>query len=113
MILGTSYGYGFYFASDHRISDFYAMPDLLNNDERTMLVCRVLVGRTCLGDTTMRQCPNGYDSTTDGSKIYVVYSNEQILPEYVITYKENYGTLEDIPIAYNNKAYNSGSCTLF
>ncbi len=78
-----------------------------------MLVCRVLVGRSCLGDWTMRKCPDGYDSTTDGSKIYVVYSNGQILPEYLITYKENYSTYEDMPIAYSSKkASNSGSCIL-
>ena len=33
-----------------------------------MLVCRVLIGRTCVGDWMMKTYPEGYDSTTDGSK---------------------------------------------
>jgi hypothetical protein len=41
-----------------------------------MLICRVLVGRTCSGNRWMRECPIGYDSTTDGSKIFVVYTNK-------------------------------------
>jgi hypothetical protein len=61
----------------------------------------------------MRKCPDGYDSTTDGSTIYVVYSNEQILPEYIITYKESYSTSEDMPIVYRHlKTSKSGWCTI-
>ena len=77
-----------------------------------MLVCRVLVGRTCRGHQGMRECPNGYDSTTDGSNIYVVYLNAQILPEYVITYRENYDIDEQIPISGSSKVYTTGSCTI-
>jgi hypothetical protein len=61
----------------------------------------------------MRQCPIGYDSTTDGSNIYVVYSNEQILPEYVVTYKEKQNTYENEPVVYRNKASLSGFCNPF
>jgi hypothetical protein len=61
----------------------------------------------------MRECPTGYDSTTGGSKVYVVYSNRQILPEYVITYKEKCSTYEDEPVNYRNKASTAGSCNLF
>jgi hypothetical protein len=50
-------------------------------------MCRVLVGRSCSGDPTMRTCPLNYDSTTDQLHIHVVYSNRHILPEYLITYK--------------------------
>lgn len=78
-----------------------------------MLICRVLVGRTCRGNRNMRTCPTGYDSTTDGSKIYVVYSNKQILPEYVVTYKEKDNIYEDEPIDYRNKASTKAFCNLF
>jgi len=50
-------------------------------------MCRVLVGRSCLGNPMMRTCPSNYDSTTDQLNIHVVYSNRHILPEYLITYK--------------------------
>jgi len=60
----------------------------------------------------MRKCPTGYDSTTDGSKVYVVYSNKQILPEYVITYKEKHNIYEDKLVAYRNEASTSTSCNL-
>ena len=35
----------------------------------------------------MKTPPEGYDSTTDGNQIFVIYDNAQILPEYLITYK--------------------------
>jgi hypothetical protein len=52
-----------------------------------MLICRVLVGRSCQGNTSMTTCPSEYDSTTGESNIHVVYSNREVLPEYLITYK--------------------------
>ncbi|CAF3676296.1 unnamed protein product [Rotaria sp. Silwood1] len=79
-ILGRQYGYGFYFPS---FSSFYST----QNGEQTMLVCRVLVGRSCLGHWTMETCPSGYDSTTNESGTYVVYSNRHILPKYLITFR--------------------------
>ncbi|CAF2878944.1 unnamed protein product [Rotaria sp. Silwood2] len=109
---GVSYGYGFYFSSDHCISHNYTTRDRLNDDERTILVCRVLVGRTCLGNQTMRMCPTGYDSTTDASNIYVVYSNRQILPVYVITYKEKLNAHINYSVAHRNTGFITGMCNL-
>jgi hypothetical protein len=51
-----------------------------------MLVCSVLVGRTCLANWTIETCPDEYDSTTDGLNTYIVYSNRSILPKYCIRY---------------------------
>ncbi|CAF3351406.1 unnamed protein product [Rotaria sp. Silwood1] len=104
---GVSYGYGFYFSSDHRVSHIYTTLEQFNDNERTMLLCRVLVGRTCLGNRTMRICPTGYDSTTDTSNTYVVYSNRQILPVYVITYKEKLDANRTYSIAYRNNSFNA------
>ncbi|CAF4725489.1 unnamed protein product, partial [Rotaria sp. Silwood2] len=83
---GTSYGHGFYFSTNPYVSDGYAVPNPSTGEKR-ILMCRVLVGRSCEGNSTMRTCPSNYDSTTGGSNIYVVYSNRHILPEYLITYK--------------------------
>ncbi|CAF4256164.1 unnamed protein product [Rotaria sp. Silwood2] len=83
---GTSYGHGFYFSTSPYVSDGYAVPNPSTGEKR-ILMCRVLVGRSCEGNSTMRTCPSNYDSTTGVSNIYVVYSNRHILPEYLITYK--------------------------
>ncbi|CAF3455280.1 unnamed protein product [Rotaria sp. Silwood2] len=83
---GTYFGYGFYFSTSRQVSDRYAVPNPSTGEKR-ILMCRVLVGRSCEGNSTMRTCPSNYDSTTGGSNIYVVYSNRHILPEYLITYK--------------------------
>jgi hypothetical protein len=60
----------------------------------------------------MRKCPTDYESTTDGSTTYVVYSNEQILPEYVVTYKEQYYTDEYQHLDYNTKISSVQSCNI-
>ncbi|CAF1463734.1 unnamed protein product [Rotaria sordida] len=83
---GTYYGHGFYFSTSRQVSDRFAVPNPSTREKR-ILMCRVLVGRSCEGDSTMRTCPSNYDSTTGKSNIYVVYSNRHILPEYLITYK--------------------------
>ncbi|CAF3904063.1 unnamed protein product, partial [Rotaria sp. Silwood1] len=66
---GTSYGHGFYFSSSRQYSDGYAVPNPSTGEKR-ILRCRVLVGRSCVGNSTMITCPSDYDSTTDGSNIY-------------------------------------------
>ncbi|CAF4135793.1 unnamed protein product [Rotaria sp. Silwood2] len=83
---GTACGHGFYFSSSRYVSDQYAVPNPSTGAKR-MLMCRVLVGRSCQGNSTMTKCPSSYDSTTNGSDVFVVYSNRHILPEYLITYK--------------------------
>lgn len=83
---GTSYGRGFYFSSRRSLSDRYATPQRLTGEKR-ILMCRVLVGRSCLGSFTTDTCPSNYDSTSNHSDIHVVYSNRHVLPEYLVTYK--------------------------
>ena len=57
-----------------------------------MLRVRVLVGKSCEGNSKMKEPPkepNGepYDSTSDSSKqIFVCYHDNQCYPEYIITY---------------------------
>ncbi|CAF1494270.1 unnamed protein product [Rotaria magnacalcarata] len=83
---GTYYGHGFYFSSRRLESDRFAVANQTTGEKR-ILMCRVLVGRSCRGDSSMRTCPVNYDSTSNGSNIHVVYSNRHVLPEYLITYK--------------------------
>ncbi|CAM4896983.1 unnamed protein product [Rotaria socialis] len=83
---GTSYGHGFYFSSSRLMSDRYAAANPTTGEKR-ILMCRVLVGRSCRGDSSMTACPLTYDSTSNDSDIHVVYSNRHVLPEYLITYK--------------------------
>jgi hypothetical protein len=77
-----------------------------------MLVCRVLVGQTCPGDYYMRTCPTGYDSTTARSDIHIVYSNRQILPVYVITYKDKINPYKDELTPYNRYSPKTGFCNI-
>jgi hypothetical protein len=84
--IGSLFGRGFYFSTRRSISDKYALPNPSTGEKR-ILMCRVLVGRSCRGDASVTTCPSNYDSTTDESNIHVVYSNRHVLPEYLITYK--------------------------
>ncbi|CAF1407831.1 unnamed protein product [Adineta ricciae] len=82
---GVSYGQGCYFSSNASYSHTYATPN--EKGERRMFLARVLVGKTTRGDSSMKLCPPGFDSTTDGSHIFVVYRDSQAFGEYLITYK--------------------------
>jgi hypothetical protein len=52
-----------------------------------MFVSHVLVGNTTLGNNKMKTRPVGFDSTTDGSHIFVTYHDAQAFAEYLIIYK--------------------------
>ncbi|CAF3262026.1 unnamed protein product [Rotaria sp. Silwood2] len=82
---GTTYGVGVYFSSNAVYSHDYAQPNA--NEERCMFVSRVLIGKTTMGNRSMKTRPVGFDSTTDGNHIYVTYHDAQALAEYLITYK--------------------------
>lgn len=86
LLLGSLFGRGFYFSSRRSTSDLYALPHPSTGEKR-ILMCRVLVGRSCLGNATTITCPSNFDSTSSRSGIHVVYSNRHVLPEYLITYK--------------------------
>ena len=85
MILGTLYGFGVYFSSRATYSNGYAQPN--DDGEQCMFVCRVLVGKTTKGDSSMKTRPVGFDSTTDGVHMTVTYHDAQAYAEYLITYK--------------------------
>jgi hypothetical protein len=52
-----------------------------------MFLARVLIGKTCKGDSTMKVVPAGFDTTTDGQHIFVVYHDAGAYADYLITYK--------------------------
>lgn len=52
-----------------------------------MFIARVLIGKTCVGNNSMRVPPTGYDTTTDEKDIFVVYHDAGAYAEYLITYK--------------------------
>ncbi|CAF1530253.1 unnamed protein product [Adineta ricciae] len=82
---GTSYGHGVYFSTRASYSHSYTSPN--SKGERCMFLARVLVGNTVKGDSSMKICPEGYDTTTDGNHIYVIYRDTQAFGGYLITYK--------------------------
>ncbi|CAF1131909.1 unnamed protein product [Rotaria magnacalcarata] len=82
---GTLYGMGVYFSSNASFSHTYATPN--SKGERCMFLVLVLVGKTTTGNSSMKICPPGFDTTTDGSHIYVTYHDSQAFGKYLITYK--------------------------
>lgn len=52
-----------------------------------MFLARVLIGKTTVGHPTMKVAPTGYDTTTDGQNIFVVYHDAGAYADYLITYR--------------------------
>lgn len=84
-MIGVVYGIGVYFSSQAVYSDLYATPNLKR--EKRMFLARVLIGKTTVGNSTMKVPPTGYDSTTDGNHIFVTYHDAQAYGEHLITYQ--------------------------
>ncbi|CAF3804516.1 unnamed protein product [Adineta steineri] len=82
---GTKYGVGVYFSSYASYSHSYTDPN--SNAERCMFMARVLIGKATQGNTSIKSPPVGFDSTTDGKHIFVIYHDAQAFAEYLITYK--------------------------
>jgi hypothetical protein len=82
---GTVYGNGVYFATDANYSHSYAHVN--SAGERCMFIVKVLIGKSIQGNSSMKVCPVGYDSTTNGTNIFVAYHDAQSYAEYLITYK--------------------------
>ncbi|CAF3712657.1 unnamed protein product, partial [Adineta steineri] len=72
---GTKYGHGVYFSSQASYSHSYTEPN--TRGERCMFLARVLVGNATIGTKYTKICPRGFDTTTDGSYIYVIYHDAQ------------------------------------
>ncbi|CAF2013767.1 unnamed protein product [Rotaria magnacalcarata] len=83
-INGCVYGRGVYFSRDASYSDKYAKVNEKN--EKRMLYSRVLLGRSMIGNSTMYEPEDGYDTTTNGTHIFVCYYDSQCYPEYLLTY---------------------------
>ncbi|UJR31949.1 hypothetical protein I4U23_019422 [Adineta vaga] len=82
---GVAYGCGVYFSSNASYSHSYAKPSV--SGERTMFLARVLIGRTHQGNQSMKVPPAGYDTTTDGHHIFVVYHDAGVYADHLITYQ--------------------------
>ena len=83
--IGVAFGCGVYFHSHASYSHTYAKPS--GSGERTMFLARVLIGKTCRGDPSMKVVPSGYDTTTDGHNIFVIYHDAGAYADHLITYK--------------------------
>lgn len=78
----------FSFSRVHRRSDQPTTSNRVTDTEKATIICRVLIGRCYTEDSNFETCPEGFDTVRNGSDIYIVYSNEQILPLYLVTYKD-------------------------
>ena len=93
------FGKGVYFASraNYSAQAKYSVPDECGNQK--MFICRVVVGKFTKGEKTMKVAPPLdasknkhmlFDSLVDNvanPTIYVVMSDSQAYPEYVVTFK--------------------------
>ncbi|XP_065273367.1 protein mono-ADP-ribosyltransferase TIPARP-like [Emys orbicularis] len=92
------YGQGSYFARRASYSHRYAPP--AEAGLRHVFLCKVLVGRSALGQLALRRPPpldpgdpasNLYDSCVDSlsdPQIYVVFDNDQCYPYFLLQYRE-------------------------
>ncbi|CAF2225875.1 unnamed protein product [Rotaria magnacalcarata] len=82
---GIVYGKGSYFSASAEYSHTYAKSNSFG--ERHMFLAKVLIGKSTIGNPSMKVPPAGYDSTTDGKNIFVTYHDAQAYAEYLIVYK--------------------------
>ena len=95
--IATAYGQGVYFARDSSYFNRYASAG--GNGHRRMYLARVLTGEYTVGNSSMVVPPAKnaqinqhvlFDSTVDNvanPSIFVVYTDAQNYPAYVLTYK--------------------------
>ena len=92
---GTAYGLGVYFARDARYYVNYTRG--VGDEGRYMYLAKVLVGEYCVGNPSMKVPPPKdtskpeilYNSVVDNQSspsIFVVFSDYQSYPEYLITF---------------------------
>ena len=92
---GTAYGLGVYFAREARYSVNYT--GRVGYGGRYMYLAKVLVGQYCVGNPSMKVPPPKnsskpeilYNSVVDNQSspsIFVVFSDYQSYPEYLITF---------------------------
>nr|KAG5698960.1 hypothetical protein BaRGS_024881 [Batillaria attramentaria] len=94
--VGAIWGKGAYFAVDAKQSDNYAQAS--DEGYRFMFMARVLVGKYGQGERGMQRPPpvnkddqrNLFDAVVDSvdhPRIYVIFRNQQIYPEFLIQYQ--------------------------
>ena len=83
--VGILYGCGVYFHAHANYSHSYTRSNALG--ERTMFLARVLIGKSCVGASVMKVPPQGFDTTTDGEHIFVIYHDAGAYGEHLITYQ--------------------------
>lgn len=84
-VSGTAYGIGVYFHEYANYSHNYAPAD--SRGIRMMFLADVLIGKTCVGNPSMKVPPDGFDTTSDGQHIFVVYHDAAAYGHYLITYQ--------------------------
>ncbi|XP_033117538.1 uncharacterized protein LOC117117363 [Anneissia japonica] len=94
--IGAFYGEGAYFARNAKYANNYAEAD--KHNIKKMFVARVMVGRYTRGTQGIRRPPykdpenksrGMYNSCVDNTSdpnIFVLFNNDQVYPEYLITY---------------------------
>ncbi len=95
---GGMWGQANYFAVNASYSDGYHHPT--SNGVKQMFFAKVMIGNTifCPPDSKLKMPPiinpakptEHYDSVqgnTNGSDVFMIYTNKQAYPEYLISYK--------------------------
>ena len=95
LCVGSWCGQGVYFATSFALSARYATPT--SSGYQHVFQCRVLTGQFALGNPTIVEPPVRdksrlvlYDSvvdTVEEPRMFVVFSDAQAYPEYLITFK--------------------------
>ena len=53
----------------------------------TMMLCKIIIGKACLGAAHMTEPPTGFDSCRNGARdYYVVFNPDYILPVALVEY---------------------------
>lgn len=59
-----------------------------NNQNRAMIVAKVLISQSYIGYPTLKIPQGGFDTTTDNNyNVFVKYQDDEFYPEYVIYYE--------------------------
>ena len=82
-------GAGIYFAHTSAYSASYSSGSVDFPENRSMLVCAVIVGTSHIGSHRTNHPPEGFDSNcSPESRIYCIFNNADAVPLYEIAFKE-------------------------
>lgn len=81
-------GQGIYFAENASYANDYGRNINTNIGKiNHILLCKVNLGKTCLGHTGLTESPSGFDGVHSDFQTYAVFDNFQGIPEFIIYYK--------------------------